>query len=706
VSQPANHYLDFDDTFELDHAAGPETYLVDGSGSLVGCADAGHGRDRRWLGKRLEHVLPPAIAARCRAAMAEVQAGGGPRCLRIETADGVTAAQTIEISALHGLPARTALLRIAASVAPAPAASPVEPELFELAQAQARMGWFEREVGAAHGRCSAAFAALMGIPAVAGRYHADAVAARIHPDDRGRYEAFAQGIDATAARHAGICATYRIEHPLHGLRHIEARYRLIDDARSRRLFGVAIDVTEREETAAELARSQERLESMMRKAHVAPFEWDFRRDELSGPPSLARLFHVDNNRTTWPTADFMDAIHPDDRPGVQDVLAHPPAAGQSSAIEYRVRAPDGNYATVEVRYTAVVDAAGHTSLVRGVVIDVSERVALDAKRREAERRFATLSRLVPGVLYQFHRSPDGTMAFRYTSHAVSSLLGLSRSAAESDFGNILSIVHRDDVARLQSSIEHSALTMTNWREDLRIQHPDGRVHWVMGHATPVREDDGAIVWNGYLADITAQKEAAQALVESTAHLNLALSYAGMIPWYWDAQTDELKSISTVLPEFRAADGKIYMRRFMALVHADDRAMVEQPFRDKLAAPDKAEIRVTYRARRRDDDAYGWHEITARARRGRPRAGLLRHHRRHRCEAPRGGRTGSAARAAAAGAEDGIDRPAHRRYRARLQQRHHRHPRLLRPRPAPLRRRRRTEAARLPARGAARRRARA
>ncbi|MGE0484592.1 MAG: PAS domain-containing protein [Gammaproteobacteria bacterium] len=613
MNQRANHDLDIDDTQELEHAAGPETYLVDGAGCVVGCADAGHGRHRQWLGKRLEHLLPPAIAARCRTAIEEVHAGDGPRYLRIETADGVTAAQMIEISALHGLPEQTALLRIAAAVAPTPAASTVEPELFELAQAQARMGWFEREVGAAYGRCSAAFAELLGIASAAGRYHAEAVAARIHPDDRARYEAFAQGIDAAAARRAGVSATYRIEHPLHGPRYVEARYRLIDDARSRRLFGIAIDVTEREETATELARSRARLESVMHKAHVAPFEWDLRRNELSGPPSLARLFHVDEHRNTWPTAAFMDAIHPDDRAVVQDVFDHPPGLGQASAIEYRVRAPDGSYATVEVRYALVADSDGAESLVRGVVIDVSDRMALEAQRREAERRFATLSRLVPGVLYQFHRAPDGTMAFRYTSHAVSSLLGLSRSAAESDFDNILAIVHRDDVARLQSSIEHSALTMTDWREDLRIHHPDGRVHWIMGHATPVREDDGAIVWNGYLSDITAQKEAAQALVESAAHLNLALSYAGMIPWYWDARSDELKSISAVRPEFRAADGKIYMRRFMAMVHADERAMVEQVFRDKLARPDNDEIRVAYRARRLDTSVYQWFEITARAR---------------------------------------------------------------------------------------------
>ncbi|MCB1747744.1 MAG: PAS domain-containing protein [Gammaproteobacteria bacterium] len=583
------------------------SYIVDAAGVVLACTADADDAAADAVGRPLAALLPAAAVTTCADALQAVAADGEARHLTLAATAAGGAARVVEITPLRGLATGAVLVSIA------PVAVSDEPPLLELAEVEAHMGWFEREIGAARGRCSAAFAALLGIPWDAGRYAASDVAARVHADDGALHDAFAGGADPGAlANPDGVAVTFRIEHPQRGLRHIEARYRLVERSGHRHLHGVAIDVTEREQTARELARSQARLESVMRKAHVAPFEWDLRRDELSGPPSLARIFHVDETRSSWPTAAFVDAIHPDDRASVQHVFEHPPAAGETNSLEYRVRLPGDRYATIEARYTSVADDDGAVSLVRGVVIDVSDRAALDAQRCEAEERFATLSRLVPGVLYQFRRAPDGHMAFHYTSHAVTALLGISRSAAETSFDNILSIVHRDDVRRLSSSIEHSALTLSPWREDVRIHHPDGRVHWIMGHATPLREADGSIVWNGYLADITAQKEAEQALVESAAHLNLALSYAGMIPWYWDAHSDEVKSISAVRPEYRAADGKIYMRRFMAMIHDADREQVMGTFRAKISAPDGEEIRVAYRAQLPGMESR-WYEITARAR---------------------------------------------------------------------------------------------
>ncbi|MCW6036006.1 PAS domain S-box protein [Spirulina subsalsa FACHB-351] len=133
-----------------------------------------------------------------------------------------------------------------------------------------------------------------------------------------------------------------------------------------------------------------------------------------------------------------------------------------------------------------------------------------------------IARHIPGVIYQFDQYPDGHFAFPFASEGMWDIYGVSPEAVREDATPVLQLLHPDDVVQVSASIQESAETLEEWHCEYRICHPDGRILWVVGHATPQRGHDGTITWFGYIRDITAAKGIESALRESEARTRALL----------------------------------------------------------------------------------------------------------------------------------------------------------------------------------------
>ncbi|WP_017305018.1 PAS domain S-box protein [Spirulina subsalsa] len=133
-----------------------------------------------------------------------------------------------------------------------------------------------------------------------------------------------------------------------------------------------------------------------------------------------------------------------------------------------------------------------------------------------------IARHIPGVIYQFDQYPDGRLAFPFASEGIWDIYGVTPEVVEEDATPLLQLLHPDDVVQVTRSIQESAETLREWHCEYRICHPDGRILWVVGHATPQRERDGTITWFGYIRDITPTKETESALRESEAQTRALL----------------------------------------------------------------------------------------------------------------------------------------------------------------------------------------
>jgi PAS domain S-box-containing protein len=132
--------------------------------------------------------------------------------------------------------------------------------------------------------------------------------------------------------------------------------------------------------------SDERLHMALLEARMAFWEWDPQSDRVCASPTIDEVLGLLPGQSFTCGSQWFDLVHPDDRPRQQALLTT--SAGQHEGWHSRfriVRPRDGNVVWLEERATPV--AGGHGRMDFTVLVwDISERMAFEEARREADRR--------------------------------------------------------------------------------------------------------------------------------------------------------------------------------------------------------------------------------------------------------------------------------------------------------------------------------
>jgi len=127
--------------------------------------------------------------------------------------------------------------------------------------------------------------------------------------------------------------------------------------------------------------------------------------------------------------------------------------------------------------------------------------------RNTESRLATLSRMAPGVLYQFLLTVDGVQSFPFVSESALAILEYDPADIQADAMVALGSFHPDDTERLNQAIAESARTMTVFKFEGRFYTGTGKLKWIQAHSSPELLSNGDVIWNGVVTDISDLKHA-------------------------------------------------------------------------------------------------------------------------------------------------------------------------------------------------------
>lgn len=137
------------------------------------------------------------------------------------------------------------------------------------------------------------------------------------------------------------------------------------------------DITGSTEIEEALRRRLSQLEEAQELAHLGSWSWDLLTDEVECSQELIRIAGLGPGEAPRNYAEFLNLVHPDDRPMFSQAAAPPLDTNKPFAVELRLIRPDGSFCTVRVRGLCVRDPAGIALRMHGVVFDIT-----DAKKAE------------------------------------------------------------------------------------------------------------------------------------------------------------------------------------------------------------------------------------------------------------------------------------------------------------------------------------
>lgn len=116
----------------------------------------------------------------------------------------------------------------------------------------------------------------------------------------------------------------------------------------------------------------------------------------------------------------------------------------------------------------------------------------------------------PGHTMQRLRTPDGKYRYSYVSSGLKESFGLDPAELMRMREVDHAWIHPQDRGRFVAALEHSAATLEQLDEEVRVASETG-YKWVRSIGRPRRLEDGTVIWDGVALDVTDRREALQAL---------------------------------------------------------------------------------------------------------------------------------------------------------------------------------------------------
>ena len=165
---------------------------------------------------------------------------------------------------------------------------------------------------------------------------------------------------------------------------------------------------------------------------------------------------------------------------------------------------------------ALLLTLGYLLYRRGIVQRI-HRIRSRKQERTRKRlleRSQKIASLLPGMIFQLKRSPEGTYNFLYASEGSSDLYGISPEQLVESPAPAFAAVYDPDRPNLRAAMNRSAEDLGSGSTRYRINNHEKGLIWVEVRATAERLRDGSVLWHGFIADITPLMNTAIALAES------------------------------------------------------------------------------------------------------------------------------------------------------------------------------------------------
>ncbi|HEU5070909.1 MAG TPA: PAS domain S-box protein [Verrucomicrobiae bacterium] len=298
------------------------------------------------------------------------------------------------------------------------------------------------------------------------------------------------------------------------------------EGRADRIISVTEDITERKATAEKLARSRALLAIAGRVARIGGWSVDVTSRSIHWSDEVCALHNMPPG-STQDVAAGINFYAPEFRPIVSAAYEACARDGTPFDLELQLvpAGDDGRRIWVRAIGEALRDPAGKIVLVQGALQDISDRKEAEAALRHTAERLETTLESITDAFF----TVDSDWRFTYVNQEAERLLRHSRTALLD--GNLWEIFPETVQTSVYENYQKAMRTGESVHFEVYYPPFDG---WFAIHAYPSSE--GLAV---YFQDVTAQRNAQEALRESEERFkNVARATADAV-WDWDLKSNAL-----------------------------------------------------------------------------------------------------------------------------------------------------------------------
>ena len=270
------------------------------------------------------------------------------------------------------------------------------------------------------------------------------------------------------------------------------------------ILSVGIDISDKKRAEDALRQSEEQYRRLLTNLPDVARTSNLNGEITYVSPNVQDIFgRTPQQVCDGGTAALIQRIHPDDRESVEVNYRKLFEENEVFDVEYRLQRRDGEWRWVHDRAIRTHQQNG-VLFADGVLSDITERKQAEEDLRKGQEQYRRLLTNLPDVTWTM----DAERRFTYISPNVQNVFGFTPAEAFAAGQELrLSLIHPDDLNALVDNYQALFLECRAFDLEYRMRRKDGRWIWVRNRSLRTFQQDGVLLADGILSDITERKAA-------------------------------------------------------------------------------------------------------------------------------------------------------------------------------------------------------
>lgn len=309
------------------------------------------------------------------------------------------------------------------------------------------------------------------------------------------------------------------------------------------VFILSVDITERIVAEQNLKEEKDKLASIALSAPGLIYSFRLKPDGSLGFPyvstAVEEVFGLSHEVLKDNIEVIIDKTVEEDKDLLMNSISESARTLSPWNLEFRYHHPEKGMLWLEGNSIPAKETDG--SIVwYGVIMDVTERKAAEARINEQRAQLKTLSDNLPGLMiYQITGTSFADRRFTYLGNDITRITGRTPQEVMDDPSLLYKCISSEDLPRMLKEEKEAYDNFSVFNIEIRCRTYKGELRWLNLVSVPRKTDSGQMIWDGFHVDITERKKNQEEIKQSNERFEMVAKATKDVVWDLNPETNEI-----------------------------------------------------------------------------------------------------------------------------------------------------------------------